>query len=121
MTMQDIKEKYDMNNRKYPVDLFIIGLITNFLFHFFWLFIPAVILLIVGIWVKLCGYIALTLLVIDLILSVVEQIGIRNTFLKDSDDPQFKEFQDIFSKGGDWRENMKEVVEQKIREENNKK
>ena len=119
--MQDIKGKYDMNNRKYPVSLFIIGLITNFLFHFFWLFIPAVILLIVGIWVKLCGYIALTLLVIDLILSVVEQIRIRNTFLNDSDNPQFKEFQDIFFKGGDWRENMKEVVEQKIREENNNK
>lgn len=110
-----------MNNRKYPVFLFVIGIITNFFFHFFYLFVPALILLIIGVWIEVCGYIGIMLLIIDIILSFIEQLRIRNTFLKDSPDPAFRELQDIFSKDGDWRENMKEVVESKIQEskENN--
>ena len=48
-----------MNKRKYPSSLFIIGFVTNVLFHFFWLFVPAVILLIVGIFIKPCLYIGI--------------------------------------------------------------
>ena len=103
-----------MNQRKYPTSLFIIGFITNILFHFFWLFIPAVILLIVGIWKSTCLYIGAGLLALDIVLSLVEQIKIRQTFLADSDHPDFQAFQDALSKDGNWMDNIKELVDSKI-------
>ncbi|MBQ8780456.1 MAG: hypothetical protein IJZ72_02090 [Oscillospiraceae bacterium] len=108
-----------MSKRKYPAFLFVTGIITNFLFHFFYLFVPAFILLIIGIWVKVCGYIALALLVLELLLSVIEQLRIRKAFLSDSPDSAFRELQEVFDKDGDWRENMKEIADSKIRENNN--
>ena len=103
-----------MNNRKYPTSLFIIGFITNILFRFFWLFIPCIILLFVGIFVKTCLYIGLTLLLIDILLSLTEQFRIRQTFLEESDNPDFRAFQDALSKDGDWRNNIGELLNQKI-------
>ena len=98
-----------MNNRKYPTSLFIIGFITNILFHFFWLFIPCIILLIVGIFVKPCLYIGLALLLIDILLSLIEQFRIRQAFLEESDNPDFRAFQDALSKDGNWRDNLGEL------------
>ena len=103
-----------MNNRKYPTSLFIIGFITNILFHFFWLFIPCIILLIIGIFVKPCLYIGLALLLIDILLSLIEQFRIRQAFLEESDNPDFREFQDALSKDGNWRDNIGELLNQKI-------
>ena len=93
-------------NRKYPLSLFVIGFVTNILFHFFWLFIPAVILLLVGIFVKLCLILGAILLLIDIILSLIEQLLIRHTFLKESNHPGFRAFQEAMSKDGNWKENM---------------
>ena len=95
-----------MNERKYPIDLFVFGFFQNLLFHFFWLFVPAVILLIVGVFVKICLYIGLGILLIDVIASFIEQILIRRAFLLDSDNPDFKAFQEALSAEGDWKENM---------------
>ena len=53
------------------------------------------------------------LLFLDIILSLLEQIRIRQTCLKESDNPDFKEFQDALSKDGNWIENIGELVEQK--------
>ena len=103
-----------MNNRKYPTSLFIIGFITNILFHFFWLFIPCIILLIVGIFVKPCLYVGLALLLIDILLSLIEQFRIRQAFLKESDNPDFQAFQDALSKNGNWRDNIGELLNQKM-------
>ena len=102
-----------MNNRKYPASLFIIGFITNILFHFFWLFIPCIILLIVGIFVKPCLYVGLALLLIDILLSLIEQFRIRQAFLEESDNPDFRAFQDALSKDGNWRDNIGELLNQK--------
>ena len=96
-----------MNNRKYPTSLFIIGFITNILFHFFWLFIPCIILLIVGIFVKPCLYVGLALLLIDILLSLIEQFRIRQAF------------QDALSKDGNWRDNIGEILNQKISDPQN--
>ena len=103
-----------MNNRKYPTSLFIIGFTTNILFHFFWLFVPCIILLIVGIFVKPCLYIGLALLLIDILLSLIEQFRIRQAFLEESDNPDFRAFQDALSKGGNWRDNIGELLNQKM-------
>ena len=100
-----------MKERRYPFSLFLIGFITNILFHFFWLFIPSVILLIVGIWVDWCLYAGLALLGIDIILSFVEQLKIRQTMLSDSDNEQFSQFQDAVSRDGNVFENIKSFVE----------
>ena len=108
-----------MNNRKYPTSLFIIGFITNILFHFFWLFIPCIILLIIGIFVKPCLYIGLALLLIDILLSLIEQFLIRQAFLKESDNPDFRAFQDALSKDGNWKDNIGELLSQKMSDSQN--
>ena len=108
-----------MNNRKYPTSLFIIGFITNILFHFFWLFIPCIILLIIGIFVKPCLYIGLALLLIDILLSLIEQFRIRQAFLEESDNPDFRAFQDALSKDGNWKDNIGEFLSQKMSDPKN--
>jgi len=113
------KGDFIMNNRKYPTSLFIIGFITNILFHFFWLFIPCIILLIVGIFIKPCLYVGLALLLIDIVLSLIEQLRIRQTFLTESDNPDFRSFQDALSKDGNWKDNIVELVNQKISDPQN--
>ncbi|MBQ8344712.1 MAG: hypothetical protein IJY42_00395 [Clostridia bacterium] len=102
-----------MNNRKYPTSLFLIGLITNILFHFFWLLIPGVILLMVGIWIRPCLYIGLVLLVADVVLSLIEQFQIRQAFLTESDNPDFQAFQDALSKSGNRKDHIDEFLNQK--------
>lgn len=102
-----------MNNRKYPTNLFVIGFLTNIVFHFFWLFIPSIILLIIGLFSQTCLNIGSALLFLDIILSLIEQIRIRQTFLEESDNPDFREFQDALSKDGNWIENIVEFVERK--------
>ena len=108
-----------MNNRKYPTSLFIVGFITNILFHFFWLFLPCIILLIIGIFIQPCLYIGLALLLIDIVLSLIEQLHIRQAFLKESDNPDFRAFQDALSKDGNWKDNIGELLNQKISESQN--
>lgn len=103
-----------MNNRKYPASLFIIGLITDIPFRYLWLFVPSVILLIIGIFVKPCLYIGVALMLLDVVLSFVDQIRIRRTFLRDSDNPDFQAFQDALSKDGNWRNNLDELVNRKF-------
>ena len=111
-----------MSKRRYPPDLFWFGYISNVVFHFFWLFWPSIVLILIGIFVKPCMYVALALLVLDLIISFIDQMLIRRAFLQDSDNPDFRAFQDALSKDGDWRENIQEIIEGKIQkfEENNK-
>ena len=113
------KGDFIMNNRKYPTSLFIIGFITNILFHFFWLFIPCIILLIIGIFVKPCLYIGLALLLIDILLSLIEQFRIRQAFLEESDNPDFRAFQDALSKDGNWKDNIGELLSQKMSDPQN--
>lgn len=103
-----------MNHRKYPTSLFIFGFITNILFHFFWLIIPAILLLIIGIWNDTCLVIGIGLLILDILLSFIEQMKIRQTFLSDSDDPDFQAFQEALSKDGNWMNNVQELVESKF-------
>ena len=108
-----------MNNKKYPTSLFIIGFITNILFRFSWLFIPGIILLIVGMFVRPCQYIGFVLLLIDIALSLIEQLRIRQAFLDESGSPDFREFQDALSKDGGWKDNIIELVNQKISDSQN--
>ena len=100
-----------MKERRYPFSLFLFGFITNILFHFFWLFAPCVILLIVGIWVDWCLYAGLALLGIDIVASFVEQMKIRQAMLSDSDNEQFRKFQETVLNDGNVFENIRNFVE----------
>lgn len=86
--------------RKYPAKLFYWGIFINFLFRFMYLSVPGLILSIIGIWVKPCLWIGLSILTIDLILSVTEQIRIRNTALTPSDNPEFNELMEALTSPG---------------------
>ncbi len=103
-----------MNQKKYPTSLFMIGFITNILFRFSWLLLPALILLIIGIFTPTCRYVGLTLLLIDVALSFIEQIRIRQAFLEESDNPDFQAFQDALSKDGNWKDNIGEFLNQRM-------
>ncbi len=96
---------------KYPVNLFWIGFFMNMTKNFL-LFFLAIILLIVGIWVKWCLILGLALLALDIIISLVEQIQIRNTTLN-SDDPNFKEWQEAIL-SPNWKDNIINLTESKM-------
>ena len=106
-----------MKDNKYPVSLFVIGVLMNLTKNFF-LFLPSIILLIVGIWVKWCLFVGVALLLLDVIISLIEQIQIRNATIN-SDNPSFKEQQDAIL-SSDWKNNIMDLTESKIDDTNDK-
>lgn len=103
-----------MEKRSYPNILFIIGFITNIIFHYFWLFIPSMIFLLIGIFNRPFAYVGLALFGLDVLLSLVEQFRIRRRFLEASDHPDFQAFQQALSNEGDWLKNVQALLNQKI-------
>ena len=99
--------------REYPTKMFWLFVLTNFLFHFFYLSIPGIILCIVGIWVKSCLWIGLAILGLDVILSIIEQLRIRKAAVTPSDNPEFNELMDAFC-GLDGLTAVKRSVDAKI-------
>ena len=99
--------------RKYPTKMFWLFVLTNFLFHFFYLSIPGIILCIVGIWVKPCLWIGLAVLGLDVILSIIEQLRIRKATITPSDNPEFNELMDAFC-GPDGFDAVRRIVDEKI-------
>ena len=99
--------------RKYPAKMFWLFVLTNFLFHFFYLSISGIILCVVGIWVKSCLWIGLAILGLDVILSINEQLRIRKTAVTPSDNPEFNEVMDAFY-GPDGLEAVRKIVYAKI-------
>ena len=106
-----------INKRKYSISLFISGLLTDIIFRYFFLFVPSFILIILGIFNEYCLIIGLAILIIDLITSFIDQLKIMNAFMKDSDNPDFQEFQDALSQGGDWKENLRKLFDERIKED----
>ncbi len=99
--------------RKYPTKMFFFFVLTNFLFHFFYLSVPGIVLCIVGIWSKLCLWIGLAILGLDLILSIIEQLRLRRTAITPSDNLDFNEMMDAFC-GPDGLEAVRKIVDAKI-------
>ena len=100
--------------RKYPTKMFWLFVLTNFLFHFFYLSIPGIILCFFGIWVRSCLWIGLSILGLDVILSIIEQLRIRKAAVTRSNNPEFNELMDAFcSPGG--LESFREVLDEKIK------
>ena len=101
--------------RKYSMKWFWHFVIINFLFHFFYLFVAGIILCIVGIWARSCFWIGLAILLLDLILSVVEQMRIRKAAVTESDNPEFNELMDAFCGDGGMQA-VRDLLNQKIAE-----
>lgn len=83
-------------NRHYNKSLFWIGFMMNMTKNIF-LLIPGLILCIIGIWVKPCLFIGAALLVIDVVISLIEQIRIKKT-VENNSDPNFESWAEIMSK-----------------------
>ena len=86
--------------RKYPMKWFWHFVLMNFLFHYFYLLVPGVILCVVGVWVKTCLWIGLAILLLDLIFSVIDQLRIVKAATAESDNPEFNELMDAFCGDG---------------------
>jgi hypothetical protein len=99
--------------RKYPTQMFWLFVLTNFLFHFFYLSVPGIILCIIGIWAKPCLWIGLAILGLDVILSIIEQLRIRKAAVTPSDNPEFNELMDAFC-SPDGLEAVRRIVDAKI-------
>ena len=97
---------------KYPWDLFVFGLFDN-LIRCFWLWIPGIILILIGIFKKKLLLIGTFLVVSALIFSFVQQMRIRQAFLTESQNPDFQEIQEVISEEGDWRENLHDYLNKK--------
>ena len=103
-----------MKNRKYPISLFIFGFLMNVVFRFWVLFVLGIVFSIVGIFVKSFVNIGLAILLLDVALSFVEQMRLRQTFLEESDDSDFEAFKDMMSNDGNWIENVRGFLNDKI-------
>lgn len=104
-----------MKKRRYSSSLFWSGFFLNILKRFY-ITIPAVILLIIGIWFKPCLYIGIALAVFVLVISLIEQLNIKKTF-ETSDNPDFEEFADTAS-SENWKEDVINFVKEKTKETN---
>lgn len=104
-----------MKKRRYSSSLFWSGFFINILKRFY-ITIPAVILLIIGIWFKPCLYIGIALAVFVLVISLIEQLNIKKTF-ETSDNPNFEEFADTAS-SENWKEDVINFVKEKTKETN---
>ena len=105
--------RYNME-REYPQKMFWLFVLTNFLFHFFYLSVSGIILCIVGIWIKTCLYIGCAVLGLDLILSIAEQSRIRNAAVSHSENPEFNELMDAFC-SPDGLQAVGKVLDEKIK------
>lgn len=94
---------------KYPWNLFVFGLFDN-LIRCFWLWIPGIILMLVGISRKKLLLIGAILVSFALVWSFVQQMQIRHVFLTESQNPDFREIQEVISQEGDWKENLHEYL-----------
>ena len=104
-----------MKKRRYSSSLFWSGFFINILKRFY-ITIPAVILLIIGIWFKPCLYIGIALAVFVLVISLIEQLNIKKTF-ETSDNPNFEEFADTAS-SENWKKDVIDFVKEKTKETN---
>ena len=86
--------------RKYPMKMFWLFVLTNFFLHYFFLSIPGIILCVVGIWKKACLWVGIAVLLLDMILAILRQLQIRKVATTPSDSPEFNELMDAFCSGG---------------------
>ena len=103
-------------DKKYPISLFVMGVVMNLLKNIV-LLLLALVFLVIGIGVKWCLELGLGLLALNVIIAVWQQLQIRKATLS-SDDPEFQQWQDAML-SPDWMENIQKMTQQKILENEN--
>lgn len=107
-------------NRKYPLKMFVFGVLLNFILRYFYLFVPGVLLCFAGLWLTMCLLIGLAVLGLDLILSIMDQFEIRKATLSHSENQEFNEFMDAFCNADDpdaFKKLMQEKMDTQAEEE----
>lgn len=108
--IDDRSERVEEQNVSFQV--FFSWISSEFIYKIFFIFLLGVLVLIIGIWVKICVYIGAFLFLTDVLLSLFEQMKSRKTVLKNND-PNFEEFQNAVL-SPDWENNVKDFVKTKI-------
>ena len=103
----------DSKDKKYPITLFLMGVVMNLLKNFI-LLLLALVFLVIGIGVQWCLELGLGLLALNVVIAFVQQLQIRNTTLS-SDNLDFQQWQEAML-SPEWMKNIKEMTEHKILE-----
>lgn len=97
--MSDKPQKY-----RFPAGLFFAGLFTNFIARNLLFFAMGLVLMIVGIWNQWCFMAGLSLLIMDLFLSLYQQLRFRHRVMR-SPDEKMRALREALQQD-DWRAAM---------------
>lgn len=103
-----------MNKPKYPMSLFIVGVIMNFVVRHALLFISGLALILILEPGSFFHYVGIVMLVFDFLLSLGLQMGIRKEVMSETDNPDIQRIQAALSKEGNWVNNVKDIVDDKL-------
>ena len=103
-----------MNKVKYPMSLFIVGVVMNMVVRHLLLFLSGLALVILMEPGSFFHYVGIVMLVFDFLLSLGLQMGIRKEVMSESDNPEIQRLQEALSKGGRWTDNVKGIVDDKL-------
>ena len=103
-----------MKAKKYPTSLFLVGLIFSMVIYYYWFSIPCIIAFIAGVFYRPFTLVAFGLLVIDLFFSLIQNMRMRNAFLKKNSNPDLQDFQNAVSNQSGWQQGIAEFMGQKI-------
>ena len=102
-----------MKEPQYPVKFFVFGFFLDFFVRHFYLFLPAVVFAIVGIFAPWAVIASIVLLILDLLLSMFSQMQIMHTLTHD-DDPNFAPWRNAM-RSENWEENVRSLTEEQIK------
>ena len=103
-----------MNKVKYPMSLFIVGVIMNMVVRHVILFLSGFALIILMEKGSFFYYVGIVMIVFDFLLSLGLQMGIRKEVMSESDNPEIQRIQAALAKGGRWTDNVKDIVDDKL-------
>ena len=103
-----------MNKVKYPMSLFIVGVIMNMVVRHLLLFASGFALIILMEKGSFFYYVGIVMIIFDFLLSLGLQMGIRKEVMSESDNPEIQRIQAALAKGGRWTDNVKDIVDEKI-------
>lgn len=107
INLKKTKSNAEQDKRKFPMDLFLLGMLNSMVIELRKIFFPSVILMLIGIWKRWVLYVGLAFFIIDIICALAKQIDARNVALY-STNPALKKWQNaILSKN--WRENLRDL------------
>ena len=103
-----------MNKVKYPMSLFIVGVIMNMVVRHLLLFASGFALIILMEKGSFFYYVGIVMIIFDFLLSLGLQMGIRKEVMSESDNPEIQRIQAALAKDGRWTDNVKDIVDEKI-------